>query len=223
MSHNFFYTVIRKYKEKGSELPKSVSNIIDIACEKRVDELREKVDTDGLQFFAEVCLKNVVKKRDWRLNHRKEIFSKFVTVADEALALLVLENNVELWFEVANGNCLQLSKKKGHSNEKEKRGEENTQATDETTSVAVYTGKGANCDGTKKGWSKEGIKRYNELYRKVKEIRGKSEYAKVEEEVKERWRNTQIGKNDAEIVEIVEIENFEEALNDFDYDNLTMV
>ena len=204
--------MIQTYKEKGSELPKSVSNIIDIACEKRVDQLREKVDTDGLQFFAEVCLKNVVKKRDWRLNHRKEIFSKFVTVADEALALLVLENNVEVWFEVANENCLE-----------EKRSDENRGETDETTSVAVYTGKGANCDGTKKGWSKEGIKRYNELYRKVKEIRGKSEYAEVEEEVKERWRNTQIGKNDALIVEIDESESFEEALNDFDYDNLTMV
>ena len=61
------------------------------------------------------------------------------------------------------------------------------------------------------------------IHLKVKEIRGKSEYAKVEEEVKERWRNTQIGKNDALIVEIDESESFEEALNDFDYDNLTMV
>ena len=61
------------------------------------------------------------------------------------------------------------------------------------------------------------------MYRKVKSIREKGEYEKMEEELRVRWRNSQIGHADAEIVDIQDPESFEEALNDFDYDNLTMI
>ena len=184
-------------------MPVSISTVINIASERNMEELREKVDTDGLQFFAEVCLKNVVKKRDWRLNHRKEIFRKFVTVADEALAMLVLENNVEIWFELAQRESSDL--KKGSDNGKD---DETSRSTEETRSVTAYTNGGANTDGTKRGWSRDGIKRYNELYRKIKNIREKGECENMEEELRVRWRNTQIGNADAEIVEIEDAESF---------------
>ena len=199
-------------------MPASISAVINTASERNMEDLREKVDTDGLQFFAEVCLKNVVKKRDWRLNHRKEVFRNFVTVADEALGMLVLENNVEIWFELANRDSSDL--KEGRDNAKD---DDNSRSTDETRSVTAYTNGGAKSDGTKRGWSRDGIKRYNELYRKVKSIRREGEYENLEEELRVRWRNSQIGHADADIVEIQDAESFEEALNDFDYDNLTMI
>ena len=200
-------------------MPASISAVINIASERNMEDLREKIDGDGLLFFAEVCLKNVVKKREWRLKHRKEVFRKFVTNADEALAMLVLENNVEIWFELANRDSLDL-KEDGRDNVKD---DDNSKSTEETRSITAYTNGGAKSDGTKRGWSKDGIKRYNELYRKVKSIREKGEYEKMEEELRVRWRNTQIGDADVEIVEIENAESFEEALNDFDYENLTMV
>ena len=184
-----------------------------------MENLRDKIDTDGLNFFAEVCLKNVVKKRDWRLNHRKEVFRKFVTVADEALGMLVLENNVERWFELANRDSTGLKEGRDNVNGDD----DNSGSTEETRSITAYTSGGAKGDGTKQGWSRDGIKRYNEMYRKVKSTREKGEYEKMEEELRVRWRNSQIGHADAEIVDIQDAESFEEALNDFDYDNLTMI
>lgn len=201
-------------------MPASISAVINIASERNMEDLREKIDGDGLQFFAEVCLKNVVKKRDWRLKHRKEIFRKFVTNADEALAMLVLENNVEIWFDLANRDSLDV---KGDGRDNNVKDDNNSKSTEETRSITAYMTGGAKSDGTKRGWSKDGIKRYNELYRKVKSIHEKGEYEKMEEELRVRWRNTQIGDADVEIVEIEDAESFEEALNDFDYENLTMV
>ena len=200
-------------------MPASISAVISTASERNMENLRDKIDTDGLHFFAEVCMKNVVKKRDWRLNHRKEVFRKFVTVADEALGMLVLENNVERWFELANRDSTGL--KEGRDNVKGD--DDNSGSTEETRSITAYTNGGAKGDGTKQGWSRDGIKRYNEMYRKVKSIREKGEYEKMEEELRVRWRNSQIGHADAEIVDIQDPESFEEALNDFDYDNLTMI
>ena len=222
-SSNHSNTVLRKYRKAETELPASISTVINIASEKRVEEIRERANTDGLQFFAEVCLKNVVKKRDWRLNHRKEVLQKFVTVADEALALLVLENNVEIWLQLANNDRIEAKEQSDDTKEDETGNENDSITTDETKSVTVYTSGGVKSDGTKRGWSREGIKRYNELYRKVKSIRAKSENRGAEEELRVRWRNTQIGDGEADIIEIEDTDSFEEALNDFDYDNLMMV
>ena len=48
MIYLIFKTVVRKYKTIGTELPQSISDVIDLACEKNVDKLLKKVDTNGL-------------------------------------------------------------------------------------------------------------------------------------------------------------------------------
>lgn len=51
----------------------------------------------AFQAFVVLCLRHTVGVMTWKLKHRKFKISDFFTVCDETLALLVLENNAELW------------------------------------------------------------------------------------------------------------------------------
>ena len=201
------------------ESSEPLKEIIAVAQEKKVDTMRQRLNNDAFQLYAELFLKNVVRKRDWRLKHVRQNLSSFVTVADESLTLLILENNVEEWIHEAtegpeympetppaiiharapqngeidesslegasarsstsnsqsnNSRMTMHSKSKGRKRRKKTR--------------TLYTHGGINPDGTKRGWTAEGIKRYNAIMRKTKEFRQDRRYVGMEEEVRKRWR-----------------------------------
>ncbi len=200
-------------------MPKELDQIIKIAKEKNVDTMRQRLDTaDAFRLYAEIFLKNTVRKRDWRLKHIRQNLRGFVTVADESLALIILENNVIEWIhEATEGaeyimtppplpavlNVEQLEE--GDMEESSLEGAASRSSSGDTSNPrrmmtnkrkkkrkktrTLYTHGGINPDGTKKGWTIEGIKRYNVIMRKTKGYRLDERYTGMEEEVKNRWRD----------------------------------
>ncbi len=71
----------------------------------------------------------------------------------------------------------------------------------------------------RKGWSIEGIKRYNSIFDKVRKQRADTRYTKIEEEVMESWRTTTTkdgkSKRSDEDDDEEEEEEVVEARNDF--------
>ena len=208
----------------GESVPKALQDLIQVAEEMKVHELRQRIDTDAFQMFAEMFLRSIVRRRDWRLKHRRENLRNFVTVADESLALLTLENNITEWIDCATEN----------RTEHQTRGEGtvDAQQNDQDDLVqkkkkqkkdpkTIYTHGGINSDGTKKGWSVQGIKRYNEIMRKVVGFRSDIRYTGVEEELRKRWKVSGKKVNDEQTKrrnqEDVE-EEVEEALTGFDFE-----
>lgn len=198
--------------QKAGGIPKSVEEILNLAKTKKVEELREVVDNDGFQFFAEVCLKSVVKRREWRQNHRRRNLSEFVTKADESLALLVLENNIYGWMDKAEGKVNMMSdvEVEGDAQASKKRVRLRTEYTD-----------GGKSKGIKKGWSGEGIKRYNKIMTRVGILRNDVDRVKsLEDEVRSRWRAKGItdtkGRDNNDDERSMD-EEVEEALTEFDF------
>ena len=204
------YSVMDEYQKAGG-IPTSVQKVLNLAKTKKVEELREVVDNDGFQFFAEVCLKSVVKRREWRQNHRRQNLSEFVTKADKSLALLVLENNIYGWMDKVEGKVNTTSdvEVEGDAQTSKKRIRLRTEYTD-----------GGKTRGIKKGWSGEGIKRYNKIMTKVGMLRKDVDRVNsLEDEVRSRWRAIGItdtkGKDNDD--ENSTDEEVEEALTEFDF------
>lgn len=95
--------------------------------------------------FCDHVLATVVGKNKWKKRSADELLSQYATVSDKAFALLLIENSLDFWrHQVAPA-----------SNDSPK---------------PLYTLNGA---GTRenKGWTDEGIRRYNELAGMVAEVR----------------------------------------------------
>ena len=209
----------KEYKSTDQEnLPKELDQIIKIAEEKNVDTMRQRLDTaDAFRLYAEIFLKNTIRKRDWRLKHTRQNLRGFVTVADESLALIILENNVIEWIHEATEGAEYImtppppavvnveQQEKGYTEESSLDGAASRSSSDTSNprtrtttnkrnkkrkkTRTLYTHGGINADGTKKGWTIEGIKRYNVIMRKTKGYRLDERYTGMEEEVKNRWRD----------------------------------
>ena len=50
-----------------NEISEPLKEIITVAQEKKVDTMRQRLNNDAFQLYAELFLKNVIRKRDWRL------------------------------------------------------------------------------------------------------------------------------------------------------------
>jgi hypothetical protein len=87
------------------------------------------------------------------------------TVSDEAFALLLLENSFDRWQDIYRLRKGEVTPKRGQK----RREFESDVPTRYTKGGIVYDKTVKNNDP--KGWSAEGIKRYNKLYAKVKEDR----------------------------------------------------
>ena len=131
---------------------------------KRVkDKKIETYRTDATE--NEICLKQMVSSKHWKLNHKDLEISGMTTNADEALALLVLENNYKEWIEKAKGNTI-----------------------DPKNRLTLYTNQGIRHNGTKKGWSMDGLRRFNEIFSKVKLQRAREVSREREKKLMEEWQ-----------------------------------
>ena len=129
-----------------------------VACEgiKKMTLNLEQVhlmrnDTSGMYFdFIEYFISAVVGKIYYKENRCENLLSDFTTVSDEALAILIIENNIDTWRDMAKHN---ITKDSGVG--------------------CKYTNGGTSA-GTKassrryQGWSADGIKQFNKIFDLVK-------------------------------------------------------
>lgn len=176
------FTLTRQYNQHLSELRKHINqnselayphgspicNLMKLLDEDRIHKIRDTNDTDLFKLCAEICFPCLVSKITWKNNHQHVVLSKLITIADESLALLILENNYMEWIEIAKGN--EIDRK--------------------APRLTKYTHGGINKDGTKKGWSLEGKIRFNTVFDEIQIQRDKRSSKELEVRVKESWYNS---------------------------------
>ena len=169
--YNQHLSELRKHINQNSELAypygSPIFNLIKSLDEDRIHNIRDTNDVQLFKLCAEICFPCLVSKTTWKNNHQHVVLSKLITIADESLALLILENNYLEWIELAKGN--EIDKK--------------------APRLTKYTHGGTNRDGTKKGWSLEGKIRFNKVFDEVQVQRDKRSSKQMETEIKELWYN----------------------------------
>jgi len=111
-------------------------------------------DTTGLYFdFIEYFLSAVIGKTYYKENRCEKLLSEYASVSDEALAILIFENNFETWRDMAKQNITK-----------------NSVVTRKYTNGGSATGNKASSRHYQ-GWSTDGIKRFNELFDLIKNDR----------------------------------------------------
>ena len=159
---------LRKHVRNNSELAyphgSPIFYLIKKLEEGKIDQIRADSNDDLFQLCAEICFPCMIPKQTWKNNHQHIAISKLITVADEALSLVVLENNYLEWIELAKGNEINKRDRK-----------------------TKYTHGGVNKDGTKKGWSLEGKNRFNAMFDEALVEREKSESKEREARIKAIW------------------------------------
>ena len=84
-------------------LPEPAKDLLNLARNEKIETLYfREGNTDGMtDLFFHKILPHVVMKRKWNSNSHLRLMETFVTKSDEALAMLILENNAERWYEEA--------------------------------------------------------------------------------------------------------------------------
>jgi hypothetical protein len=143
-------------------------------------------DEDTFASFVFYCLSTTIKKGTWRVGQNKKLVSHLFTPYDEALALLILENNCDGIKEIVANIDSTYKKRKIKTK---------------------YTCKGSfkkggdfkKADGGQ-GWTKEGLRRFVELTRIVEESRATNGRCKtIELKIKDSYiikRSSDMGQND---------------------------
>ena len=138
-----FYSDYSRACKKGGKTFMTISNISNL-----------RNDSTGLYFeFIEYFLSSVVGKNQYKMCRCEKKISEFATVSDEALAILIFENNLDTWKDMSEKNITKNSSvAKKYTNGGTSKGA--------VTSSRRY-----------QGWSSNGLKRFNELFDLVKEDR----------------------------------------------------
>lgn len=124
--------------------------------------MRENNTNYAYTMFVTSIVPVVVGRYEWKQKAHKVHYSTFVTPSDEAFGMLLVENNYEAWVEIA-------------------------QTGDKGDKKPKYT-KHAMNSGRYGGWSTQGIRRYNELIRIVKEDRRKDKQLRMNDRFEEHIR-----------------------------------
>jgi hypothetical protein len=133
---------------------------------KTILEMRRGRNAAVYYDFIDHFVSLVVGKRYYNLIHYKQRISDYATPSDEALAILMFENNYARWEDMAKRNDTRSS-----------------------TVLPLYTNGGVS-DGEVasnqryQGWSDEGLDRFNVLFRRVKEDRATDVGKRFETEFK---------------------------------------
>ena len=156
--------------EKGEML--NPETLVALVEDDGLEDLRIHDNLDAFEVFVRYVIPPVVRKMLFRTKRTKEKVSTYVTVFDEAFAMLVLENNAEKW-KIFYEN--ELTSKKGKSAKPRYCPTSGVNAKQST-----YTG----------NWTEEGIDRYNELCDLVHEKRTESYIDEDEDTIRERMYGT---------------------------------
>jgi hypothetical protein len=131
-----------------------------------------RIHVEAYTVFFEHFVPCALKKTEWERRiamagtHTESTDHFLSTVSDEAFALLLLENSYDRWFDLYKSNEGGVMRQRGV---KQRRFESDV--------PTLYTRGGIKYDkyqskeGEKKGWSDEGITRFNQLFEMVKQDR----------------------------------------------------
>ena len=164
------YVDTERQKETFHNEEAPMASIVRSLRATKVQEIRAEGSNEEFKMLAEIGFVPMVARDEWKRNHTIVNLSKLVTIADEAFALVTMENNINEWMKEAV-----LGK------DAVKRGEHTR-----------YTSQGRNKDGTKKGWTLEGKKRYNELFDSVVAARQGTATQERETWLRNEWRKEEI-------------------------------
>ena len=133
-------------------------------------------DEGAFASFIYYCLSTTIKKGTWRVGRNKKLVSDLFTPYDEALALLILENNcIGIKDLVANGPP--ADKKKKIKTKYTCKG--NVRKGD-------GGGRGKKADGGH-GWTKAGMRRFVELTKIVEDSRAHGRRRSLEQRIKDSY------------------------------------
>lgn len=118
----------------------------------------------AFQAFAVLCLRHTVGVMTWKVKHRKCLITDVFSLSDEALALVILENNAKVWRNKAYSIA-------------------------DTDTNARYMTK-AKDGSVRKVWSNEGKKRFNDVFAQVRELRSFSLSKTNEKELMRLWNHS---------------------------------
>ena len=161
-------TELQKYKDDNNAIALEdapvLGEIVNRLDRMSIHKFRTEASFPEFKMIVDLCYKQMVHSQHWKRNHCDLEISGILQVADEALALLVLENNYKEWIEVANGRSV-----------------------DKNERLTKYTNKGLRHNGTKKGWSIDGMKRFNTMFNTLKLERTKEVSKERENSLMQEW------------------------------------
>src|SRR5207244_845227 len=130
-------------------------NLKDVKARVNLDKILMLRSSNNLIYydFIEFFLSAVVGKKKYKAKTCHYLLSSYASVSDEAFAILVLENNIDTWLDMAKRKIT-----KG-SNVPRK-----------FTNGGSSKGEVASCQHNK-GWLKQGLDRFNELFDLVQKNR----------------------------------------------------
>ena len=162
---------------------------VEMICDKIDDktsffvDMRKNENHELFQAFVEYCLIHSISSMNWRTKCYNTTVSKMFTVADEAMAILLLENNAK---------DLKLIKDTRRKIPRKQQNSKFTKIDKEGDSGESF-----------QGWHKKGIKRYNELFKIIKESRKLSSSIELESKLLTKFSNIKgkVYREDEEIQE----------------------
>lgn len=197
-------TVIKRHLNENNKLELDDGSVLSEVLERLEKKKIQNFRTDGtyneFKMIVSVAFPPMVSCKHWKRNRGELEVSNLLTVSDESLALIVLENNHEEWIDLAMGKELDKKKRK-----------------------TKYTHAGQRKDGTRKGWSLEGRKRFNMIFTAIKTKRDRAMSREREERLLKEWRKEDSKKKDSTdgTNQAVDKNNEEEQyvpMTDFDFD-----
>ena len=141
--------------------------------ENRYEEINFPIYKDFVSFFVSGVVG--VRKFDRNKCHIK--YNKYVTISDEAFTVLTLENNWKRWSSMADSEDWKDSDVPSKwTTSKEKRKAKSKRTGEENSSDE------SDCPQAKRyrGWSAQGIARYNQLFEEIKKERETLRYQEFE-------------------------------------------
>ena len=187
---------------KELELPENdpITGIITRAENSTIEKLRMEGTYEEFKLCASLCLPACLNAKHWKRNKSSIVLSDFISISDKALAYIVLENNIEEWKDIAKGIDV---RSRSSTNRKTK-----------------YTHGGNNSNGTRKGWSVKGLKRFNQIFQEIKIKRDTTESKGKEKRLLDEWSagiRVDRGNNNDDSSDEVEKEELVIA-SDFDFE-----
>lgn len=155
---------------------KHMKEILEIIKNGNLHLMRTIASIEVVKLYSELCYPVIVGKQQWKVNHMHIGINTLLTVADEAIIALVIENNIKEWMLVGNGGEIDSKKR-----------------------LTLYTHGGVDAKGTRKGWSLDGRLRYNFLHQEFKKMRGHDDADSIDAKLKELWKEEGSGKRNNRI------------------------
>ena len=167
-------------EDQSDKWKRNIVKLIKFVDSSDFPDLRLQEDADLFRTFVEFALIHFASCTTWRYKCYNTPVSQIFTVSDEALAMLLLENSMQdlKWI-------IRREEKMPHN-----------------ISIPRYTKRMEGSPEKFRGWHKNGIRRYNKLYRRIVTNRVKKESIEKEDSIQDEFVKISGRERRGDIVEI---------------------